>query len=88
MKSCDEPKQEFNSARFISGSSLLSARQEGASSSPLVSKDADAKENAAFQALNRVASADAAMAGSDKISKKRRPIMIEGSLFAATSAGN
>jgi len=28
------------------------------------------------------------MAGSDKASKKGRPIIIEGSLFAATSAGN
>jgi hypothetical protein len=37
---------------------------------------------------NRVASADAAMAGSDKASKKGRPIMIEVSLFATINAGN
>ena len=37
---------------------------------------------------NRVASADVAMAGSDKASKKGRPISIEVPLFATTNAGN
>ena len=53
-----------------------------------VQREGEASSQSQARRRNRVASADVAMAGSDKASKKGRPIIIEVSLFATTNAGN